>query len=408
MRRSPMSWAALLVLLPVAALAGVPEGLEALKRNDFPAATRELRGPAEQGDAEAQYRIGLMHEFGKGYPRDMQQALAWLRKAATQGHTAAQVELGVIYTGGDGVPADAVQSVDWFRKAALQGSATAQYNLGMMIAKGSGVRRDDAQAVAWFRKAADQGFALAQFTLGVAYENGEGVAKDPVLAFADYAIAARSGNVQYVEHRDAMRAQLDAVQLREAQSLAAAWAPGSPMPVRGAAAQSASAAPVAARGPERCSASGTMDGNAFTMSRCAVALLPDQHSVTIWFNEDAITPAERTAFETSAYAEDKKDGKPRTQLVAMFCPGGGAVQASANAVRSVDVNTNHAKAPLAGMQWVADAPKEVKVERMSGNVEPGGSLSGRIVGNHGKTSWTLDFDVALPMHEAAAGMTCGK
>jgi len=398
----------LLLLLPMRALAGVPEGLEALKRNEFPAAVRELQGPAEHGDAEAQYRIGLMHEFGKGYPRDMQQALAWLRKAANQGHEAAQVELGVIYTGGDGVRADPAQAVEWFRKAAQHGSATAQYNLGMMYAKGSGVPRDDVQAVTWIRKAADQGFALAQYSLGVAYENGEGTAQDPVLAFASYAIAARSGNADSVERRDAMRAQLDAAQLREAQSLASAWAPGSPMPVRGAGAQSRSATAAAARAPDRCTASGSMDGNSFTISRCAVALLPDQHSVTIWFNEDAITPAERAAFETSAYAEDKKDGKPRTQLIAMFCPGGGSAQASTGAVRSVDLNTSYAKAPLAGMQWVAEAPKELKVERMSGNVEPGGALSGRIVGSHGKTSWTLDFDVALPMHEAAAGMTCGK
>ena len=408
MWRSRTLWLAAVVLLPGVALAGVPEGLDALKRNDFAGAVRELQGPAERGDAEAQYRIGLMHEFGKGYPRDMQQALGWLRKAATQGHEAAQVELGVIYTGGDGVRADPGQAVEWFRKAALHGSATAQYNLGMMIAKGSGVAGDDAQAVAWFRKAADQGLAIAQYTLGIAYENGEGVAKDPVLAFASYAIAARSGNAQYVEHRDAMRAQLDPAQLREAQSLASAWTPGSPMPVRGAAAQARGAAPAAARGPDRCTASGTMDGNTFTTSRCAVAVLPDQHSVAIWFNEEAITPAERTAFEASAYAEDKKDGKPRTQLIAMFCPGGGSAQAAPAAVRSVDVNTTHAKAPLAGMQWVVEAPKELKVERMSGNVEPGGALSGRMVGSHGKTSWTLDFDVALPTQEAAAGMTCGK
>ena len=78
----------LLLLLPLRAPAGVPEGLDALKRNDFAAAVRELAAPAEGGDAEAQYRIGLMHEFGNGYPRDMQQALAWLRKAATQGQEA--------------------------------------------------------------------------------------------------------------------------------------------------------------------------------------------------------------------------------------------------------------------------------------------------------------------------------
>jgi hypothetical protein len=77
-------------------------------------------------------------------------------------------------------------------------------------------------------------------------------------------------------------------------------------------------------------------------------------------------------------------------------------------VRAVDVSTSHAKAPMAGIQWVVEAPREVKVERMSGTIEPGGTLAGRIAGSRGKTSFTLDFDVALPTKEAAAGMTCGK
>jgi len=101
MRRDWIRWMVVLALLrAVPLVAGVPEGLDALKRGDYPAAVRELRGPAERGDAEAQYRVGLMYEFGKGYPRDMQQALSWLRRAGTQGHTGAQVELGVLHSGG--------------------------------------------------------------------------------------------------------------------------------------------------------------------------------------------------------------------------------------------------------------------------------------------------------------------
>jgi hypothetical protein len=45
---------------------------------------------------------------------------------------------------------------------------------------------------------------------------------------------------------------------------------------------------------------------------------------------------------------------------------------------------------------------------MSGEVKPGGMLSGRIVGARGKTSWSLDFDLKLPARDAAAGLSCGK
>jgi len=47
------------------ALAGLDEGLDALRRDDFATAAKELRPLAERGNAEAQYRIGLMYEFGK-------------------------------------------------------------------------------------------------------------------------------------------------------------------------------------------------------------------------------------------------------------------------------------------------------------------------------------------------------
>ena len=94
--------------------------------------------------------------------------------------------------------------------------------------------------------------------------------------------------------------------------------------------------------------------------------------------------------------------------IIMFCPGGGNAAASAAAVKSIDLNTNHARSPLAGIQRVVEAPKDYKVEKMTGEVKAGGTLSGKIVGDLDKTSFTFDFDVNLPPKEAAAGMSCGK
>src|SRR5664279_5226523 len=115
-----------------AASAGLSEGLDALRANDYATAAKELRPVAERGDAEAQYRIGLMYEYGKGYPQDKAQGIVWFRKAADQNHASAQTELGIIYATGDGAKQDDAQAFAWFQKAAPLGNMTAQYNLGLL------------------------------------------------------------------------------------------------------------------------------------------------------------------------------------------------------------------------------------------------------------------------------------
>ena len=94
---------------------------------------------------------------------------------AEQGDAEAQFKLGSIYSKGKGVPKDFVEAVRWYRKAADQGFAPAQDNLGTMYADGRGVAQDYVEAARWYRKAADQGNALAEFNLGAKYDNGQGV-----------------------------------------------------------------------------------------------------------------------------------------------------------------------------------------------------------------------------------------
>ena len=46
------------------------KGLDAAKRGDFATALRELEPLAKQGDADAQYNLGLMYYHGKGVRQD--------------------------------------------------------------------------------------------------------------------------------------------------------------------------------------------------------------------------------------------------------------------------------------------------------------------------------------------------
>src|SRR6188768_1068901 len=65
-----------------------------------------IRQKAEQGDATAQYNLGVMYDTGKGVPQDYPEARKWFLKAAEQGHSDAQYNLGVMYDTGKGVPQD--------------------------------------------------------------------------------------------------------------------------------------------------------------------------------------------------------------------------------------------------------------------------------------------------------------
>jgi len=87
---------------------------------------------AEQGDAGAQFILGLMYATGQGVQKDYQQAVKWYRQAAEQGFAEAQSNLGVMYKNGQGVPQDYKEAIKWWERAAGQGIADAQFKLGMM------------------------------------------------------------------------------------------------------------------------------------------------------------------------------------------------------------------------------------------------------------------------------------
>ncbi len=156
-------------------------------------ALTQVRARAEQGDAEAQFNLGYMYDFGQGVTQNYGEAVKWYRRAAEQGHATAQNNLGRSYAKSEGVSKDAAQAVSWFRKAAEQGLALAQSNLGLMYVNGEGVPKDAIEAVEWFRKAAEQGLASAQSNLAVMYERGEGVPKDLVQKARWYRKAAEQG-----------------------------------------------------------------------------------------------------------------------------------------------------------------------------------------------------------------------
>ena len=110
-----------IVCLAAPAWADFKTAMEAYNRGDFAKALREWRPLAEQGDASAQFYLGLSYENGDGVPRDYAIARQWYEKSAAQGDEKAQLYLGLQSAFGQGGPVDLVQAHMWYSLAAENG-----------------------------------------------------------------------------------------------------------------------------------------------------------------------------------------------------------------------------------------------------------------------------------------------
>jgi TPR repeat protein len=153
--------------------------------------------------------------------QDYAKAKQLWEQAAAQGNAQAQYNLGLLYYNGQGVPQDYTKAREWFEKAAAQGLAQAQQSL---------------KAREWYEQAAAQGFPQSQQELkaqlalgwlydrGVQYANGQGVPQDNVRAHMWYSLAeAHVIGVQQrwaSDARDYVASRMTPAQIAEAQRLA--------------------------------------------------------------------------------------------------------------------------------------------------------------------------------------------
>jgi hypothetical protein len=121
---------------------------------------------AEQGDVEAQQRLGLNHFYGQdGFPQDYETAVYWYRRAAEQGLHRSQHNLAGMYFYGWGVAQCYEQAAFWYGLAAEQGFRYSQTNLGHLYREGNGVPQDYQMALQLFTLAAEQGCESGQTSL---------------------------------------------------------------------------------------------------------------------------------------------------------------------------------------------------------------------------------------------------
>lgn len=166
---------------------------------------------------DAQYKLGVFCETGRGTEQNMEKALFWYRRADSNGSAAAKFRLGELYERGLGVEQDPKKAAEYYRVAgdhpgakealarvrrdysvktdldvltekAEQGDVSAmtdlawKYDLEARTARSRYAYADaeikEKEAVKWYRKAAELGEKTAQYLLGTCYENGRGVPKN--------------------------------------------------------------------------------------------------------------------------------------------------------------------------------------------------------------------------------------
>ena len=167
-----------------------------------------LEKAATLGNPDAQYKLGVCYDKGKGVKQDYAEAVRLYRLSADQGNAKAQNNLGLCYDKGKGVKQDYAEAVRLYRLSADQGDAYAQCNLGYCYDEGHGVKQDYAEAVRLYRLSADQGNAMAQNNLGLCYDEGHGVKQDYAEAVRWYRLSAAQGNAKARQNLRALLSSL--------------------------------------------------------------------------------------------------------------------------------------------------------------------------------------------------------
>lgn len=109
---------------------------------------------AERGDAESQFKLGLMYETGSGVEQSLVSSIIWYRKAADQNHKAANNRLTYLEIKKNGFKESHNQWLIKLKNDARFNEGEALFLLGQMYAEGTGVNKSLTRSLKLLRKAA--------------------------------------------------------------------------------------------------------------------------------------------------------------------------------------------------------------------------------------------------------------
>lgn len=170
------------------------EAVENYNKGEFTKAFDTFYLLAKEGNAKAQYNVGLLYALGKGAQKSVSNARKWYEKAAKQGNAKAQYNLGKLYHDTAQHDAHAYEKAKyWYEKAVQGGVVEANNNLASLYIDGLGVKKDEKKAVELLEEAATKGNAAAELNLAVLYAWGEEITHDKMKAYENLKSALKKG-----------------------------------------------------------------------------------------------------------------------------------------------------------------------------------------------------------------------
>jgi TPR repeat protein len=134
-------------------------GNRAYAAGDFGAAVKFFQRAADEGNAGAQFRLGVCYARGEGVRQNLKTAIIWTEKAAKKGDSEAIETLPTLYSL-FGIEHFQRKNYDesfrYHKIAAANDRHYSQLMLGIMYVGGLGVAQDLNQAKVWFYKAASE------------------------------------------------------------------------------------------------------------------------------------------------------------------------------------------------------------------------------------------------------------
>lgn len=190
---------------PGAAKAAYPIGIDALGKNDFPTALRQLTTACDGNVASGCFFLAGLYYQGKGVRQDRSRAVKIRARSCDLGDADGCDLTGRQYHNGDGVPQDIGRAITYYRRALAINpkhlTAPGALSLAVLSAAKARVadvqkaikqefdagtaardRRDYVTALRHYTTACNSKYGAGCFALGNAYETGEGVAVDKARA----------------------------------------------------------------------------------------------------------------------------------------------------------------------------------------------------------------------------------
>lgn len=134
-------------------LAQVALARDALEKEDYAAMVDWLRKAVDQGNADAEFLLGLCYEHGQGVPQSTWEAKKHYESAGEHGNSMGYLQLGALYANENSPIRNLPSAFGWYMKAAQDNNAQAQVTVAYMYMSGQGVMQNLSEGLKWLERA---------------------------------------------------------------------------------------------------------------------------------------------------------------------------------------------------------------------------------------------------------------